>query len=181
MYKLNITKNTLLLFLLVIGMGCQEYDPNLNKKGEDILEINEVTENYVREIELTHRDSIYIPIYSDIYSYNGQNKTLLTATLSIRNTSIRDSLFIEDIIYYDSKGVLVRNYINGTLLLSPLQTIEYVIDHEDVAGGTGANFIVNWGANNPQLKPIFQGIMISTKGQHGLSFVTEGISISERK
>jgi len=165
----------------LISIGCQEYDPNVNKKGENILEVNEVTRNYIGDIEVSYRDSIYIPIYSDIYSYNEQNKTLLTATLSIRNTSIRDSLFIEDIDYYDSRGNLVRNYIDKTLLLTPLQTIEYVIDNEDTAGGTGANFIVNWGANNPQIQPIFQGIMISTKGQHGLSFVTEGVSISERK
>lgn len=172
-------KKIIFLLLLYSFLGCSDYEPNLNKQGEDVLEANEV---YLNKIDLSFRDSTYIPIYSDIYSVSGRHKTLLNATLSIRNTSIRDSIYIENIDYYDSKGTLVRHYIDigRILLLSPLQTIEYVIDYEDVSGGTGANFIVNWGANNKQVKPIFQGIMISTKGQHGLSFVTEGISISQR-
>ncbi len=170
-------KKILVLFLFFGCISCTDYDPNLNNQGEDILEANEV---YVSNIDLGFRDSIYVPIYSDIYSINSQHKTLLNATLSIRNTSIRDSIYIEDIDYYDSKGNLVRSYIDGVLLLLPLQTIEYVIDYNDEAGGTGANFIVNWGSNNPKVKPIFQGVMISTRGQHGLSFVTEGISISQR-
>lgn len=159
-------------------MSCLEDDPNLNEQGEDILE---TYHEYMDGIALNFRDSIYVPIYSDIYSFDRYSKPLLTATLSIRNTSIRDSIFVDDIDYYDSKGNLVRQYIDKTILLKPLQTIEYVIDHEDQVGGTGANFIVNWGCNNPTVNPIFQGIMISTKGQHGLSFVTEGISISQRQ
>jgi hypothetical protein len=59
-----------------------------------------------------------------------------------------------------------------------MQSIEYVIEEDDVKGGTGANFIVNWGALKNDVKPIFQGVMISTSGQQGLSFVTEGVSIS---
>ncbi len=171
-------KNLLILSILFGIISCKEYDPNLNKQGEDILEANEV---YVNTVDLSYRDSIYVPIYSDIYSKDKHSKTLLNATLSIRNTSIRDSIYIEDIDYYDSKGSLVRKYIDGIIVLTPLKTIEYVIEYEDEIGGTGANFIVNWGSNNPQVKPIFQGVMISTRGQHGLSFVTEGISISERK
>lgn len=171
-------KKILFYFCLFTLVSCIKDDPNVNKEGEDILE---TYHEYVDDVTLNFRDSIYVPIYSDIYSFSRHSKLLLTATLSIRNTSIRDSLFVDDIDYYDSKGNLVRQYIDKTILLKPLQTIDYVIDHEDQVGGSGANFIVNWGSNNPNVKPIFQGIMISTKGQHGLSFVTEGVSISQRK
>lgn len=170
-------KKILFILYMFTLISCLEDKPNVNTEGEDILETYQV---YVEDVNLNFRDSIYVPIYSDIYSFNRQSKLLLTATLSVRNTSIRDSIFIDDIDYYDSKGKLVRQYIDKTILLEPLQTIDYVIDHEDQMGGTGANFIVNWGCNNPTVKPIFQGIMISTKGQHGISFVTEGVSISQR-
>ena len=74
----------------------------------------------------------------------------------------------------------MHRYLESTILLQAMQSIEYVIEEEDVKGGTGANFIVNWGAFKNDVKPIFQGVMISTSGQQGLSFVTEGVSISRK-
>jgi len=59
--------------------------------------------------------------------------------------------------------------------------MEYVIEEQDTAGGTGANFIVNWAATSSEANPLFEGIMISTNGQQGISFSTQGVSISKRK
>jgi hypothetical protein len=131
---------------------------------------------------LAYRDTVYIPIYSDIYSESKDVKFNLTATLSIRNTSLHDTLYLDAIDYYDTDGTMVRAYlkVQQTLALSPLQSIEYVIEEDDVAGGTGANFIIEWAAVSNQVKPVFQGVMISTNGQQGISFLTEGVSISRR-
>ena len=126
------------------------------------------------------QDTIYVPIYSDIYDKTVSSKSLLTATLSVRNTSMRDSIFIYGVDYYDTKGELVRNYLEQILLLEPLQTAEFIVEEADNSGGTGANFIVEWGANRSNLKPIFQGVMVLKSGQHALSFLTNGISISEK-
>lgn len=131
--------------------------------------------------DLLYRDTVYIPIYSDIYSETKDVKFNLTATLSIRNTSLRDTIYIDDIDYYDTDGNLVRHYlVEQTLELSPMQSIEYVVEEDDTEGGTGANFIINWAANSKNVSPIFQGVMISTNGQQGISFLTEGISISQK-
>lgn len=136
----------------------------------------------VNSDSLAYRDTVYIPIYSDIYSETKDVKFNLTATLSIRNTSLYDTLYLDGIDYYDSAGDLVRAYLQAqqTLALSPMQSIEYVIEENDVAGGTGANFIIKWAAISDQVKPVFQGVMISTNGQQGISFLTEGVSISRR-
>lgn len=167
-----------LILIILLCMSCTETNPNLNRAGEDVLHVKEV---FIDPVELTHQDTVYIPVYSDIYSKSKNDRFLLTATLSIRNTSPADSIFVEEINYYDSHGDLVRSYIDRTLLLKPMQSIEYVIEEDDTSGGTGANFLVRWGARRSDLIPIFQGVMISTHGQQGISFITDGISISRRE
>ncbi len=164
-----------LMGMVLLISACTRQDPNLNEEGEDILEAKET---YFPDAKLSHHDTVYVPIYSDIYHKSVYEKFLLTATLSIRNTSLTDSVFVNDVVYYDTDGKKVRNYISGKqLLLRPMQSIEYVIEEDDDVGGSGANFIINWGATTSKVKPIFQGVMISTHGQQGISFITEGISI----
>lgn len=162
------------LLLILSLSSCIDVDPNLNEKGEDVIEAQATHSDPGR---LVYRDTVYVPIYSDIYSESKEFRLNLTATLSIRNTSFTDSLFIQDIDYYNTDGDLVRKYLQGTLSLKPMQSIEYVIEEKDTQGGTGANFIINWGARSSAMRPVIQGVMISTNGQQGISFVTEGISL----
>lgn len=165
-----------ILFIFFLS-SCMESNPNLNEAGQDIIEAKEM---YSDVKDLPFRDTVYVPIYSDIYSETKDYRMNLTATLSIRNTSLFDPIYVEAIDYYDTNGTLVHRYLERTILLKAMQSIEYVIEEDDVKGGTGANFIVNWGALTGDVKPIFQGVMISTSGQQGLSFVTEGVSISRK-
>lgn len=168
-------KYLFLFFSFLILFGCTNQNPNLNEEGEDILQAKET---YFPDAKLSYHDTVYVPVYSDIYSKSVYEKFLLTATLSIRNTSLTDSIFINDVDYFDTDGNKVRNYLSGKqLLLRPMQSIDYVIEEDDEIGGSGANFIINWGATSDQLKPIFQGVMISTNGQRGISFLTDGVSI----
>ncbi|MFK8103713.1 MAG: DUF3124 domain-containing protein [Saprospiraceae bacterium] len=75
---------------------------------------------------------------------------------------------------------MVRAYVDKTLRLKPMESIDYVVEEQDELGGTGANFIIVWGAKSKHLNPLFQGVMISTMGQQGISFITDGISISRK-
>lgn len=166
-----------LLILLCCLLSCQQKNPNLNTTGEDILDANLT---YVDDVSLNYHDTVYVPIYSDIYAESKLSSVLLTATLSIRNTSLSDTTYISSIEYYNTNGNLVRSYIDRTLLLRPMQSIDYVIDRSDASGGSGANFIVTWGADK-NTKPIFQAVMITTQGQHGLSFVVDGVSLTDKE
>lgn len=165
----------MLTFFLITSCGL-ESNPNLTESGADRLENHEV---FIPNIKLDYLDTVYVPIYSDIYSETKDIRFDLTATLSIRNTSLTDSIYLKVIDYYDTNGSLVREYIDNNLLLKPMQSIDYVIEEEDKIGGTGANFILVWGAKTKDIKPIFQGVMVSTAGQQGISFLTNGISISQ--
>lgn len=170
-------KNVPLLILALSLFACFDKKVNVNKQGADIFEaqtIDQLPDN------LTHFDTTYVSIYSEIYSKSKAIRFNLTATLSLRNTSFNDTLFISAVDYYNSTGVRVKQYLDQPIKLDPMQTVEYVIGEMDKSGGTGANFIVKWSARSNQIKPIFEGVMISTNGQQGVSFVTQGVSISRR-
>lgn len=124
-------------------------------------------------------EQVYIPIYSDIYFVDSKHTFSLTATLSIRNTSFKDSIYVFTIDYYNSGGEKVRRYNESALLLKPMESAEFVVENKDDAGGVGANFVVEWGAKPGAQKPFFQGVMIGTTGQQGISFTTEGIVIQK--
>jgi hypothetical protein len=124
-------------------------------------------------------EQVYIPIYSDIYYVDSKHTFSLTATLSIRNTSFKDSIYVFTIDYYNSGGEKIRRYNESTLLVKPMESVEFVVENKDDTGGVGANFVVEWGAKSGAQKPFFQGVMIGTTGQQGISFTTEGIVIQK--
>lgn len=124
-------------------------------------------------------EQVYIPIYSDIYYVDSKHTFSLTATLSIRNTSFKDSIYVFSIDYYNSGGEKVRRYNESILLVKPMESVEFVVENKDDTGGVGANFVVEWGAKPEAQRPYFQGVMIGTTGQQGISFTTEGIVIQK--
>lgn len=123
------------------------------------------------------RKKIYVPVYSDIYQRTRNERTSLTSTLSIHNTSETDTLFISRIDYYNTAGKLVRKYIESPIFLNTFETIEYVVGEDDTTGGSGANFVIEW-YGNEKLNPIFQAVMIGGLGNKSFSFTTDGVEIN---
>lgn len=135
-----------------------------------------------RTIDISQKDSLevgktYLSIYSQIYSVSEHKTHNLTAMVSLRNTSPSDTIYLLKADYHDTKGHLIRTYFDKAIYLSPLETIEIVIEEVDVEGGTGSNFIFDWKMPKSASEPLFEGIMNSTTGQQGISFVTDGIRI----
>lgn len=163
-----------LLTALLLGISCKQ--PKQTDQPVEVLDehtldrrINEVTvDSLMREV--------YVPIYSDIYNQTRDSRTLLTATLSIRNTSLRDSLFISKIDYYNTKGDRVRSYIEQPIYLRHMESIDYVIEQQDTSGGSGANFVIDW-YSKKRLTPLFQAVMVGGLGAQAFSFTTEGIEV----
>ena len=120
----------------------------------------------------------YLSVYSQINSISEHRTHDLTATISIRNTNRRDTLFILKAEYFNTKGDLIRSYFNKPVFIRPLETVEIIIDEIDKEGGTGANFLFEWKIKQTSNEPLFEGIMISTSGQQGLSFTTRGVKIN---
>ena len=167
----------LILAAAIIAQSCIDPSNNLNEVGKDkfeALEIEKLPSN------LLLHDTTYVPIYSDIYSETKDRRFNLTATLSLRNTSFKHSIYISNVDYYNSAGEKTTSFLTKPIVIKPMQSVEYVIEEGDTSGGTGANFIITWASKSDKVEPIFEGIMISTHGQQGISFLTKGFSISNK-
>jgi hypothetical protein len=170
-------KITFYVGLIVFFNSCIDTYPNLKRQIVDIPKMNQLLRG---SIDLPNRDTIYIPIYSEVNIEQNTRKLGLTVTVSVRNTSIKDTIYIEDINHYNSQGELVHKYLNDIVFLTPMQSIAYVIEGTDIAGEVEQSFIVNWGATSSKLKPIFQSVMISNHGPQGISLITNGVSVSAK-
>ena len=160
-------------FVCMLCLSCKD-----RNKNEDILPINWKK----RSVELPLNNSLikgksYLSVYSEIYSITEHRTIALTATVSLRNISINEPVYLLNASYYNTKGDLIRSYFDQPILLKPLETIEIVIDEKDSHGGSGANFIFDWSLNQSGHEPLFEAVMISTSGQQGISFLTQGVTL----
>ncbi len=121
----------------------------------------------------------YLPIYSHIYHDHEHKSFDLTITISIRNVLPNDTVYILKADYFNTIGENIRQYIDRPIYLCPLETLEIVIEEQDIEGGSGANFVFDWATLNGKNPPLFEAVMISTYGQQGLSFITRGVQIRE--
>ncbi len=118
--------------------------------------------------------TLYVPVYSEIFDSDQNRVFQLTATLSLRNTDRDQPIVITTLDYYNSGGDRVVAYLDQPIQLSPLASTEVVIDRSDVAGGVGANFIVQWQSAAAVSDPVIEAVMISSALQQGISFVSPG-------
>jgi hypothetical protein len=123
---------------------------------------------------LSDGQTIYVPAYSHIYIGNREQPFLLTVTLSIRNIDPEHPIKITAVDYYETQGKLLKKYIEKPVILTPLESLSYIIPERDKSGGSGANFIVEWKSDKLANPPIVESIMISTKSQQGVSFTSRG-------
>jgi hypothetical protein len=121
--------------------------------------------------------AVYVPAYSHIYSRGGE-AFLLEITLSVRNTDPQRSIRIDRVRYYDTSGRPIRELTEAPLLLGPLQTASYLVEKRDVEGGSGANFIVDWSADDRVNPPILEAVMVGVDKTHNLSFTSRGEPIA---
>ena len=119
----------------------------------------------------------YLPVYSHIYQIREDRTFDLTVTVSIRNVSLKDTIYILSAEYFNTEGDKVRNYFNNPIFIKPMETVEIIVDESDTAGGSGANFLFNWALKNRDNPPLIEGVMISTLGQQGLSFTTRAVQV----
>lgn len=159
--------------LLSVIASCDTKKPY--EKSESISTEHHLNSTQVHDIG-TKTKKVYVPVYSDIYQRTRNERTLLTSTLSIHNTSETDTLYISRLDYYNTEGKLVRRYIDSPIFLNTFETIEYVVDQDDETGGSGANFIIEW-YGSEKLNPIFQAVMVGGLGNKSFSFTTDGVEI----
>jgi hypothetical protein len=129
------------------------------------------------EITLSTGQTLYLPIYSHLLYGNLVAKGKpgvypLSALVSLRNTDPQQPIRLMSARYYDTNGKLLREYFKTPHVLPPLGTMELFLERNDLAGGSGANFLIVWSADKPVNSPIFEAVHVDVSGNRTLSFVT---------
>lgn len=166
-------KYTAILLVFVFWAGCHVKDKKAEKETKRSHPSHKYNFVEIDTSRLNYFETDYLPVYSDIYYQDGTKRFPITATVSIRNTSLIDSAFVISADYYDSYGKVLHKYLDSTLLLSPLESIELVVEEDESEGGAGANFIITWAAIKYTDQIMIQSVMISTYGQQGVSFLSD--------
>jgi hypothetical protein len=122
---------------------------------------------------------LYMPIYSNIPHMEKQNYNL-SAFLAVHNTDLKHQIKITKVDFFNTDGILVKSFISSDQQINPLATVIFTIPKEDQSG-TGANFLVEWIADQPVNEPLIESIMKDLTGNKGLSFLSQGRIIREIK
>ncbi len=158
---------TMLIAVIISLQGCIK-----NEKIETITPTNWSRRTAtITDIDSLEYGKSYLSIYSQMYSESEHRTYNLTAMVSIRNTSDEDTIYISSTKYFDTNGELVKAYHDDAIFLAPMQTIEIVIEEQDITGGTGSNFLFEWYIPDGCPEPLFEGIMNSIIAR-GMSFET---------
>ena len=166
-----------LLIIFIVGILTVSCNTKKETSAINPVNWNKRTVNHSLSDSLT-QGTTYLSVYSQIYDQSEHRTFDLTVTVSMRNTNMRDTIYINKAEYFDTKGKSIRKYLNETIYIAPMETIEIVINEMDQEGGTGANFLFDWRSHSKLNEPLFEGVMISTSGQQGLSFTTTGKRIN---
>lgn len=136
--------------------------------------------DFADTVRPTVRQVVYVPVYTDIYIRDERRRFPLTVTLSVRNTDPEHSVTISAVQLYGTAGDLVREYLKQPRQLGPLATAEYIIPEQDQPNGSGANFLVEWAAQQHVTDPVIEAVMVSGAGTLGISFVSVGRPLVRR-
>ncbi len=123
---------------------------------------------------------VYVPVYSHIYQGKMAARQPLSSTLAVHNVDPSTSIQLTSVRYYDHSGTQLKDYIDDPRSLGPYASANFVVDIGEDRGGVGANFVVEWQADEKVVTPIVQAIMSGGTGTQGLSFVTQGKVIEKR-
>jgi len=158
-----------MLILAVVLVSCAP-----EEKGEKRQPQKEIPLVAIENLHIVTGEVVYVPAYSQIHSMVEAGTIDLAVTLSVRNTDIRRPIIIRSVKYYSTGGELLKEYVETPMQLGPMASTEFFIEQSDKSGGAGANFIVEWGAEQPVYEPVIEAIMLGVRGTHAFAWRSPG-------
>jgi hypothetical protein len=142
------------------------------------------TAGFCQERPLSKGQSLYLPVYSHmLYGNLGKSGrasyVLLSTLVSIRNTDGKRPLRITSARYYDTHGALLGERVPSPVVVPPYGTLELFVDMNDASGGSGANFVVKWDADQAVNPPLIEGLHVNMDGGKAVVFTTQAVPVSE--
>ncbi len=156
---LSSLRQALLALLLLVGLG--------------------LTGGPSRAEPLSQGQTLYVPVYSHVFSGDRGLPFNLAAILSLRNCDPEKPLRILAADYYDSAGKRLKRHLVEPLEIAPLASHSIFIKETDTSGGFGASFIVRWQAATPVQPPVVEAVMIGARSGQGISFISPARVIAD--
>lgn len=133
---------------------------------------------------LVKGQTLYLPIYSHMsYGNLGRSgkasQVLLSALVSIRNTDGKRPIRILSARYFDTNGKLLSERVAAPTVIPPYGTLELFVELNDASGGSGANFIVKWEAEQPVNPPLVESLHANMDGGKAVIFMTQSVPLVE--
>lgn len=177
---MKLNRSCYLAIILILLTSCQSLNssPQQQTTTKSTISSPKVV-TLDKSFQKVAGQTIYVPVYSEIYHHNRQEVFYLAATLSIRNTDLIHPIIITSVRYYDTNGKLVKQYLEKPIQLDALAATDFFVTRDDNSGGVGANFIVEWVAATEISTPIVEAVMIGTDFQQGISFISPGKVIKD--
>ena len=121
--------------------------------------------------------TLYLPVYShvwhgDINKRGKPFKALMSVAVSIRNTDQLSPIKLTSAGYYDTDGRKIKDYIVSPRVIMPMATYELFVPWADDAGGSGANFIIEWQSGQESTQPVVEAIHADLAAGKSVIFVT---------
>jgi hypothetical protein len=147
-----------------------------------------VTASAMAGEELSSGQTLYLPVYSKIWHgdriVDGKYPIdrLVSALISIRNTSLKTPIRITSARYYSTEGKLLKEYLSKPATVGPMGTLELFVERKESEGGSGANFIIQWESTTSTNPPIVEAVHADIRnGQQALTFITTAHPIQADK
>ncbi len=156
--------------LLLLFLSCKEIN-GVDDPHHDDFE-NRIVD--LKTLDSLEKGVSYLSVNSQLYSLSEHKSHNFTVTASIRNINLTDTIYITKAKYLDTNAKPLHTYFSQPIFVAPLETLEIVIDEVYHDNDSGASFIFDWMIKPTSKEPVFEGIMISTYGNQGLSFTTQG-------
>lgn len=133
---------------------------------------------------LSKGQTVYLPIYSHmLYGNLGKrgvaSSVLLSALVSIRNTDPSRPLRVLSARYFDTNGKLLGERAPSPVIIPPLGTLELFVELNDASGGSGANFIIKWAADQAINPPLVESLHANMDGGKAVIFMTQSVPLAD--
>lgn len=128
--------------------------------------------------KLAVRARTFVPFHSTLIGQGGVTRLNFSGALSIHNASAKNVLAIDKIEYRNGSGELIESYVSDPIYLKPYASLQVIIAQDDVRGGTGASFTVDWSTVEASDEPLIETIMASFTGPHSFTLLSTGRRVS---
>lgn len=127
---------------------------------------------------LAIRGRTFIPLHSTLIGQGGVTRLNFSGALSVHNASATNILAIDKIEYRSGSGQLIESYLTEPLYLKPYASLQVIIAQDDVRGGTGASFTVDWSNVEGSDEPLIEAVMTAYTGPHSYAILSPGRRVS---